>query len=146
LDQIERVLGLIASLGDDNGDAFADVAHDLGRDGLIGGDLQFRSRQQPGARHWIEYSVGLGSRVYGDDTGGVSRAVYIDRVDSRVRIGAAKDRGMYHPRQRQVVCISSGSRDQPRILTPPDTRAEDSRAHYRPPAAAASRTARTMFC
>ncbi len=44
VDQIERVLRLIAVLGDDDGDAVADVADDVGGDGLVGCDLEIGIR------------------------------------------------------------------------------------------------------
>ena len=66
LDEVERVVGLIGGVGDDDGDAVADVAHGVAREERILGDLEVGVGQQPGARHRLERVGDVGAGVDGE--------------------------------------------------------------------------------
>ena len=57
VDQVDRVVGLVRRLGDDDGDRVADVAHDVLASDGIGRGLQPRVRQEPRARDRLQRAV-----------------------------------------------------------------------------------------
>ena len=147
LDQVERVVGLIAIVGDHHRDDVAGVADDLLGDARIGGDLQVGIGEEPGAWHRLQRAVDVGAGVDGQHPRRGDRLGGVDLRDLGVGVRAAQHRGVHHAGQRDVVGIRGASGDQPRVFPAANAGAEDSRAHRYFPAMvwAASLTARTMF-
>ena len=129
LDQLERVLGSIPVLGHQHRDDVTHVAHHVLREAVIGGHLQIRVGEQPGAGGWLQRALGIGVGVDGDDPGGGRRLGGVDRRDFRVGVRTAEHDGVHHAWQCQVVGVGGGAGDEPRVLPAADARTKDACAH-----------------
>ena len=147
LDQVQRVVCLVTGLGDHDRDDVANVPNGVPSDAVIVGDRQPRVGEQPGTRRGSDLSLGVRADVNRHHAlrGGGLRSV--DAVDAGVSVRAAQQGRVQRARQSDVVGVARAASDQPRVLPPPDARAESRCAHDVPPCivSAASRTARTMF-
>ena len=122
LDELRRILGQRAALGDDDGDAVTLIAR------LVSGERVVRRhldvlRHRPGAGHAADPVAGevrTGER--GDDTLRSPGGVEVDAVDPRVGIRAADDRHVDRPRQCQVVDEGATSAQQGGVLLALDGR------------------------
>ncbi len=122
LDELRRVLGQRAALGDDDGDAVTLIAR------LVSGERVVRRhldvlRHRPGAGHAADPVAGevrAGER--GDDTLRSPGGVEIHAVDAGVRVRAADDRHVDGPGQRQVVDEGAASAQQGGVLLALDGR------------------------
>ena len=90
LDQVARVLGDVAVLGDHGRDRLAVVAHLLDRDQV----LDDRAGAERGERRRVLGDVGAGHDA--DDARQRLGLRGVDRDDARVRVRAADDRGVRH--------------------------------------------------
>ena len=120
LDQLERVLGGVSVLGHDHRDDVADVAHHVLGDAVIGGDLQVRVGEQPGAGGRLDRAVRVGVGVDGDHPGRRRRRARVDRPDPGVGVRAPEHGGVHHAGQRQVVGVGRRAGDEPRVLPAAD--------------------------
>ena len=149
LDQLERVLGRLAGLGDDRRDARARERNLVDLERSRGHDMVLGAGGLPGARERVQVlEVAAGEDA--DHAGARRRTCRVDAPDARVRVRRAKDRDVRHSRQLEIVEVLRGARDQPGVLDPLDRRADEALpelgrhlAHL--PAAAASPTALTML-
>ena len=113
---------------------------------------------RPGHRERVVGHVGAGQDQ--DHAGHRLRRARVDRADVGVGVGAAQDRHVGHPGQRDVVEVAALAGDEPGILDPLDRGAEHVGGHRMPPVtrspaagapaparvvAAASRMAATML-
>ena len=122
-DQLERVLGDVPALGDDQRDRVAHVADLVGgerveRRGLHAGDERHAGRG-PG-RDGLGEPHHVLAGVDGDDPRELTGLAGIHRVDATVRHVAAQERGMQHPRQHDVVDVATGAGEDARVLDPLD--------------------------
>ena len=100
LDEIAGVLGDVAVLGYHGGHAFAAVVHLLDRDHVL--DDQTGAERRQGIRGLADAA----GRDDGDHPGQLLGRVGADREDLRVRVRAADDRRVRHPRQLDVVDVA----------------------------------------
>ena len=109
VDQRQRVARRVAVLGDDEGDLLA-LEADLvaGEHGLgVVGD-----RRHPGEAERLEVLGG----DHPEHLGVLERLRGVDREDLGVRVGAAQDRAVEHPRQHDVVEVGALAADEARVL------------------------------
>ena len=117
LDQLERVLGDVRILGDDRRHLLALVAD------LVGGEHRLRVAGE--RRHPRE--VVRGHQLAGDDGDHTRQRCSrrrVDRRDARMRVRAAQDLHVQHPRQDDVVDVVALAADEAGILLALDGVAE----------------------
>ena len=151
LDQLRRVAGELARLGDDRGDGLAEVAHLADRERVVpdlaagvGGDLEER----------VGEDRDLVARQRAVDPRQRERGADVDRADARVRVRRAHEMQVAHPVPLDVVEEDALALDQAPVLLARDALADEpllqggragrlGRAHAAPFPAAT--TASTMF-
>jgi hypothetical protein len=130
VDEVDRVLGQVPVGRDDHDHRLADVVDLAGRQRVRRPPVgERRMRDQQGER----LGEPAGQILVGidrDQAGHVERAADVDVGDARVRVRAAHERRREHP-DAKIVEVGPVPADQPVILDPLDTRAEQ-RAHGRP--------------
>ena len=89
VDELERVVRLIAILGDHNRHDVPGVPNHVLGDTGIGGDLEVGVRQQPRARRRLQRPFGVSGGVDRDDAWGRRGSARVDLRDLRVRMRAA---------------------------------------------------------
>ena len=150
VDQRECVLGRVAGLGHDRGDARARErdAVDLERPRRV--DEVLDAARLPCARQRRQLLEVLAGED-GDDARGLRGLRRVDALDPRVREGRAQDRDVRHPGQLEVVEVLRRAGDQARVLDALDGLADepggclDGRHAVTSTTFAASWTAWTMF-
>ena len=115
VDQLDRVLGQVATLGHDDRHRIADEAHVALREGGDGREREILGRPVPEPPDRI--AVQLGSGPNRDDARQRSGRFSIDRGDPRVGERAACERGVQHSRQTNVVDVNAVPGQQARVLT-----------------------------
>ena len=125
-----RVLGHVPVGGDDGGHGLAGEAdHGPREHGLLGLDVarQRRARPQPvagDARRPRPVTTATTPAA-------VSAAAVSIRTQARVRVDAAHERHVEHPRQLDVAHVPAASAQEPPVLLPPNRRAEHHHAARR---------------
>ena len=149
LDQLQRVLGLVAVLRHHHGHSVAYVAHHAGCNGGIRDGFQVGVGDGPGAGYRVEHAFNVCARVHGQHAGCAFGRVGVYAADASMSMRAAQDGGVYHAGELDVVGVRGLAGDQARVLAPPDAGTENTGSHsgLQPPcwAAAAARAALTML-
>ena len=99
-DRLERPCGLLRMLGGDDRDGLADVAHPIGREHRLVGELEPVDLL---ARH-------VGVREHRVHAGERERGREVDRGDPRVWVRAAQRVPPEHPRRGEVARVLEGAR------------------------------------
>jgi hypothetical protein len=133
LDELGRVARLLLRLGDDHGDMVADVAHLALREHRVRRLLHRLAvdvGDQPAAGQAAELSAGnVLAGVHGEYAGRLLRLVGLDRLDGRVRVRRAHERGVALPRQRHVVRVLARAGQKAVVLFALDTCANQRCTH-----------------
>ena len=128
-DQLGRILGAIARVGDHDRDRLAHVAHDLARQDRLEQALHPRARVHAhGDRPQIGGQIGRGDHI--DHPGMRPGQAGVDRADTGVGMGAAHDAGAERPRAPEVVDEPARAREQPPVLLA-GQRTADGRSAFR---------------
>ena len=116
VDPLERLAGRGLVLGDRRGHRLALVAHHVdGEDGAVA---------EGGAEVRVA-PVEVGAGDHGVDAGHGARGARVDRPDPRVRVRRAQERGVQHPRPRQIGDVARPSRDLVQRVGPRHGSADD---------------------
>ena len=122
-DGLQRILGQSRSVGDDDSERLADIAHlAVGNDGLfVAPDFRCRIVAQRNGRHLADIRRG-NDRM---NAGPRQRRRAIDRADAAVRYRAAQDRSMQHLLAVQIVDVLPAAGKEAQILQPLDRAADE---------------------
>ncbi len=139
LDELGRVLGERAALGEDDGDAVACVPHLVRRERPVEGLLRVLG-DEPDARQRRLPVVGeVGAAESGHDALGLERLGDVNALDARVGEGAADDHGPDHAGQVEVVDVAGLAGEELGVLLAGDGLTDVGRGlffgdcHLRPP-------------
>ena len=128
--EIERVLGRVPALGDDQRHRFPHIPDGGGRQGLLGLVMdQRRVGDEPGERAAEVAQIGV--RQHRHHGAGGPRAARVDPHDAGVGMGAAKHRRVRQAREVDVIDEQAAAAQQRRILVAGDARARVACAHRR---------------
>jgi hypothetical protein len=127
-DELAGILGGGAVLGDDHHDCFAHIMRGRGRKHMLGAVLldQRRRREQ---RHRPLGRVEIARGEHRDDARKRCSRTRLDRLDTRVSVGRAHERGLQRVGQRDVVEIAAAAGEEIGILDARHPCAEIARAH-----------------
>ena len=110
LDQVARVLGDVAVLGDHRRHRFADVAHPVDREAVLHHRRARELRRRAG--HLLRFRAGEHEVHAGERL----RLRGVDTLDAGVRPVAAQDRCVRHARERDVVDVLAVAGQEARVL------------------------------
>ncbi len=115
-DQLARVLGQAAAVGDDNGHQVADQSHLVGRQGVELRLLHARQGESTGVRlgHRLDVLTG----VDGDHPGRLAGLGDVEAGDPGVGDRTAQEGGVEHVRQLHVVDVAAPTGQDPPVLDP----------------------------
>ena len=116
VDQLQRVLGLVAGLRYYHGHGVALVAHHVLGDGRVGHRLHVGFRRNPGAGNGGQRALGVRAGVDRDDAGGRCSGGSVNAGDAGVGVRAAQDGRVHHTRQGYVVGVGGAAGDEARVL------------------------------
>ena len=120
VDQLQRVLSLVAGLRHHHGNGVALVAHHVLGDGRVGHGLHVGFRRNPGAGDGRQRALGVRAGVDRDDAGRGRGGGCVDASDASVSMGAAQDGGVHHAGQDYVVGVGRAAGYEARVLTAAD--------------------------
>ena len=119
-DLLRGVARLGQRLGDDRGDAIADMTHDVVHQHRIGRRDHWHARPTLAHRHGRQalelHRGGIGAGQDGDHAGRLFRGVDVDRSDARMRLDRAQHVEMARVRKMDVVGVAAGAAHQTQIL------------------------------
>jgi hypothetical protein len=114
IDQIERVLGNLARLRDDDRDRLADETDLVGGDRPLQKALHARHRRKP--QRDERQRVEIGAAEYRDHAGQIFGGRHVDAADVSVRERTAQHRRMHQPFRRDIIDVSAAPAQQPQVL------------------------------
>src|SRR5438132_895911 len=135
LDEIGRVLGLCARLGDDERDRIADVSRAVAREPAVRAREHRRAVRAlalQGHRHRAQ-ALDVGAREHREDPGRAQRRRRLDRADPSVRVHRAHDDRVRLAGHVDVVEVAPAAAQEPDIFDPLDTLSDTVLAHQPPP-------------
>ena len=135
LDEVGRVLGLGAGLGDDERDRVAHVPHAVAGETPMGaGEHRRAVRALALERHGHRAeAVDVGAGEDGEDAGRAPRRRRVDRAEPRVRVQRAHDHGVRLEGDVDVVEVATASLQEPDVLDPLDALPDPELPHRRSP-------------
>ena len=117
----------VAALGDDHRDRLADEADLVLRERQLRADVKLESRNRR-RRHQQRARDGIVAQVVDgvdrDDARALARFGGVDAFQPRVRVVAAQERHVQHPRQLHIVHEQGAAGEQPRVFVPEDALAK----------------------
>ena len=114
-DRFQRILCDGHTVGEDDRDGLADIAHLAGRERRLLERIELVERLQP-QRHCRHLVAEIGGRQHRIDAGQVEGGLRIDAAQNAMRDGAAQDHGMQLILLRDVVDVDAAPAQQPQIL------------------------------